>query len=1141
MRRRTFLKTSAAAATVLTAGAGIQGCGNGADESDGTAALDPSKTHKARFVFRQPVFDTAALLQSLPQAQRVELEAWMSSGGPCDSISTAESFIFHAGGSKVMERSLQSTGRDGTATKLHIVTNEFSTDKASIIYVTHRRKTERDGSDEGLSFMYLYVPSAESSVSPPCDGNAAGDSCEVTVDVDIGDPVYETVKAMLFLHPELHQIRADRARLLLSRIDITSLQDYALLHTWLSAGMDKDIWYESSKLQNPDDQSDMVFEYGINKGRTIRQFIPVGQILEKLRVPMRDLVRRVGNDPELAGIFRHDTTATDATDVTRNRMQRFVKSRAESSADTVTLQDHSERDGYAVELLRDDQTTYKEAFGAGQLPDDAPVVKLRLKNHYRRYIAFYIQYRDLDGNVIQAKLKDATTGKSAWSMIGGNFYSKGIYDDYMDDTTYLLKLLSQPAELLSIPIEKYTTGEVRFAIPDEAHSVDIYAVTMGSGGKRVPLMEHLPVGMTWTFDLIIPVFLLAGSFAIRNENKWLQLVANFGLKFALAFINYLIMLSADGTGLTADKLMKLAGKAGTAILLQMIRKGVEEIAIFLVEEITEESIEDSTPILGAALMVGNIAVDVSEIVQTGCAINNSAWSSSFTLSRTHRVEVQVLPDENNFQFPEAADTAVLILKSPEGKVNKSVRLQKAKEAKNVPVSRIDGVPASGTPLFNPDAADTTEAIFYTFDGVPEGGKIDVIVLFTAGKAGYVVGHAKYRIENVGNVKTALRITQIKIALSDKSVYAHKRIVRYDQGELKWIETATPPSAVYNLASDGTEAGQISNLLSIAVNDKSGALGYSFTTEIAGEFKTIAKNISAKADVPEEGYKEKKYPNDTNAFVLYDMLSEPKTENINYILQLKYDPVLKQNTYFAKPVSIDPSSADFGISATENRGKFRVAIDAAAYDATHGMVAGLDYTHRRLHILTLSEKALYDDDLTHNGSVYSVPRNIVGVSGGSDFRTLKDILYNPRAIAFAANGALMVVDQTPIGDYARMFSSNGTALNYTPFGGFYKPLKRESVRVTYLDLSVDADGYFFVLKRLGGGAAPEDYKLDLYAPDGTHLSQTGGMTAHKMRSDFWRNIYTLNYERTGKDGSYSEPTLSIWVPPVTGGKVVSDYE
>ncbi len=50
-----------------------------------------------------------------------------------------------------------------------------------------------------------------------------------------------------------------------------------------------------------------------------------------------------------------------------------------------------------------------------------------------------------------------------------------------------------------------------------------------------------------------------------------------------------------------------------------------------------------------------------------------------------------------------------------------------------------------------------------------------------------------------------------------------------------------------------------------------------------------------------------------------------------------------------------------------------------------------------------------------------------------------------------------------------------------------------------------------------------------------------MTAHKMRSDFWRNIYTLNYERTGKDGSYSEPTLSIWVPPVTGGKVVSDYE
>ncbi len=1143
MQRRTFLKTSAAAATAIAAGTGFQGCGN----DGGIPQLDPSGTHRARFLFRQPSFDSEALLQALPAEERGAIETFFPEAGEYESVNRADTFVFHSGGSKLMQR--LPSARSASGTQLHIVTNEFSTDKASIVYVTHRRSMPVDGSDEGLSFMYLYVPSAQLQQSPTCssdsnataDGNTTDAACQVDIEVEIDDPVFETIRAMLFLHPALHQLRADRARALLEAIDITTLQDYRTLYTWLTVGMDRDAWYTAGALKDPDSGDEYVFSHGVNKDKTIFQYLPVTQIMAKLRTPMRDLVRRAGNDPDLAGIFRHDTVAEDPSDVTPTRMRRFVQSRAERRSSTITLQDHSERDGYVIELPTGKQTTFKEAFGSGALPDEAPVVKLVMKNHYRRYIAFYIRYIDLDGNVIEAETLDGTKGRSAWAFMGGNPYSAGIYNDYMDDTSYLLKLVTHPAELLGIPVEKYAEAEAEFAFPDAAHGARIYAVTIGSGGERNPLMERLPVGMTWTFDLIIPLFLLASSYAIRNEKEWVQLIAETGLEFAQAFIKFLTMHSANGGGVSAANVLELGAEAGTAILLKIIREGVEKLAIFLVEEITEESIEDSTPILGAALMVGNIAVDTAEIAQTGFAINNSSWSASFVLSRTHRVEVQVLPDENNFQFPEAADTAVLILKSPKGKVDRHVRLNKATVAENVPVSDIDGTPASGKPLFDPGSADTVEAIFHTFFEVPEGGEIDVIALFTAGSSGYVVGHAKYRIGNVGEVKTAFRITQIKVALTDKSIYRHKRILRYDtQGELRWTETATPPATVYNLASDGTAAGQISGLLSIAINDKSGALGYSFTTEIDGRFRTVAKNVSAKANDPSEGYREKVYAGDTNVFVLYDMLSEPKTPGVNFILQLKYDPVTRQNTYFAKTVTIDPASGDFGISESVNRGKFRVAIDAAAYDATHGMVAGLDYTHRRLHILTLSDRELDDDDTTHNGSVYSVPRNIVGAAGAG-FKTLRDILYDPRAVAFAAGGALMVIDRTPIGDYARMFSSSGTALNYSPFGGYFKPLKAENRPVVYLDLSVDADGYFFVLKRLGGGAAPEDYKLDLYAPDGTHLSQTGGMTAHKMRSDFWRNIYTLNYERTGKDGSYSEPTLSIWVPPVTGGKVVSDYD
>lgn len=1152
MYRRTFLQASAAAATVLASGVGIQGCGETSERNDdgGSDLLDPSKTHTTRFYFKQPVFDLDAATAALPEAERNALLSFLplSTEGSV-SIANAETFVFHAGGAKMMTRLQPAVQRGSQANTIHIATQQFSTDKTSIIYVTHKLNNTNESGDEGLSFMYLYLPSLDSGNNRSCssdsDMNASAESnttvasCEVDVEVTIDDPVFETIKALLFLHPALHQIRVDRARALLSSIDITDLEDYSILYNWLSAGMQCDCWYSKKSLNDPDNETVLAYHNGPNKGKAIYQFLPLEEIMQRLRSPMRDMIRRAGNNPDLDGIFKHDVTASDRTDRTESRMRRFVNSRSESSGSTITLQDHSERDGYKIELK--EVTTFKEAFGTDYLPEEAPVVKLTLKNHYRRYIAFYIQYLDLDGNVIETKTVKGETGRNAWNLTGGNQYSKGIYDDYMDDKSYLLKLLTHPAELLGIPIEEYTEAEAEFGIPDGAQSVNVYAVTFGSSGKHIPLMEHLPVGMTWTFDMIIPLFLLASSFAIRNEKEWIKLLAEYGLEFALSFIKFMISHSANAGGNSAAKLMELAGEVGTAILLKIIRKGVEKLAIFLVEEITEESIEDSTPILGAALMVGNIAVDAAEIAQTGFAINNSAWSSSFAMSRTHSVQLQVLPDENNFQFPEVADSVTLILKSPKGKVNMSVKLNKSNVVQNVKTSQIDGKSASGDPLFSAEGSDTTEALIYTFKEVPEGGKIDVIALFTAGEHGYVVGHAKYRIDNIGEVKTAFRIKQIKIALTEQSIYSHKRISRYEGGVLKWIETPTAPTTLYNLASDGTEAGQISKLLSISINDKSGALGYSFTTEIDGTFKTIAKNISAKMDAPTEGLKDHVYASDTNAFVLYDMLGEPKTENIHFILQLKYDPLLKQNTYFAKAISIDPASGSFNMSPDKNRGKFRTVIDAAAYDATHGVIAGIDKTRRRLHILTLSEEDLEDSDETENGSVYSVPRNIVGAGESTDIDTLPDVLFAPQVVAFTATGALMIVDQTPAGHYARIFSSNGTALDYPLFGGFYKALKTENESVTYLDISVDAEGYFFILKRLGGGLSVEDYRLDLYKPDGTFLSQTSGVAAHKMRSDFWRNIYTLNYEQTTKDGSYNEPTVSIWAPPVTEGKVIADYE
>jgi len=58
-------------------------------------------------------------------------------------------------------------------------------------------------------------------------------------------------------------------------------------------------------------------------------------------------------------------------------------------------------------------------------------------------------------------------------------------------------------------------------------------------------------------------------------------------------------------------------------------------------------------------------------------------------------------------------------------------------------------------------------------------------------------------------------------------------------------------------------------------------------------------------------------------------------------------------------------------------------------------------------------------------------------------------------------------------------------------------------------------------------------MDIYHPtqEGTEpISTTQHINAAKLTVDFWRNVYTLNYEVLQLPGSgITEPTVSLWVP------------
>ena len=84
----------------------------------------------------------------------------------------------------------------------------------------------------------------------------------------------------------------------------------------------------------------------------------------------------------------------------------------------------------------------------------------------------------------------------------------------------------------------------------------------------------------------------------------------------------------------------------------------------------------------------------------------------------------------------------------------------------------------------------------------------------------------------------------------------------------------------------------------------------------------------------------------------------------------------------------------------------------------------------------------------------------------------------------------------------------------------------------MDLAVEFTGYLYVLSYDRGTL---QYRMDVYHPgqSGTApISTTRGVNAAKLAVDFWRNMYTLNYEVLQVPAgvqALTEPSLSRWTP------------
>jgi hypothetical protein len=103
---------------------------------------------------------------------------------------------------------------------------------------------------------------------------------------------------------------------------------------------------------------------------------------------------------------------------------------------------------------------------------------------------------------------------------------------------------------------------------------------------------------------------------------------------------------------------------------------------------------------------------------------------------------------------------------------------------------------------------------------------------------------------------------------------------------------------------------------------------------------------------------------------------------------------------------------------------------------------------------------------------------------------------------------------------------------------------QALPVEYLDVAAETKGYIYCLSHVKPSdrdLKPSDYRLDIYGPDGTHLTRTPDkygnsyVSAARCTVDQWRNLYTLNYEAMLGQRQRTEPTVSTWIPSTPKGE------
>ena len=725
-------------------------------------------------------------------------------------------------------------------------------------------------------------------------------------------------------------------------------------------------------------------------------------------------------------------------------------------------------------------------------------------NWFLRFLGVYLQFVDASGKVIpKAQLPPYVIGSRDPTLAPALDRGDALYAG----------IVPPVFSVAGIPIYPPGTLSVVINMPVEAATVNVFYAGAGlSGSATGPdgLIE-IGVGLTSAINFgLVSLFMAAGVSTISSTIKEVIPDAQFIAVQIVGLLGDILSNPRDALGhsfaILRGLLMAFAGRGLTSLLTLILKK------------LTAAQFINSIPVAGLIARAAAAAIGALQLATSLIEVAISPPVYEFDLTFTHDLSVDILPDPNRRSFPPVTNDEVLYYK-------------------------VNYLFDNGSPhyLDHVDVADpNVSGILVTLKAIPWGGKVNISVGFYIRKTStspdendWCVGKGTTGlVANTEDQAKAFSIEEFSIPITSNTVYIHaSKTALNASGHHYWVTTGVAPA--YVPLSSINQPGSIGALRSITVRQatqrQKGYLGYSWQSystdvfacdttsrgqlDVAGNVNTSGGNGGADA---QDGYAITSCGSPGGATggikLSYNLLTNP-TANF----------YLDTSSLMLRQIQLDPVPSFTDPLSNKSFGKLNLDSTMLLLHPS-GYAVSINNANSKLEALRLPETAV--NDLTAEQKYLARSYSGQGTRPG--------LMKSPLAASVTAEGAILVLEDGSGNNRLQAFDLGGNPIQFfknqaDPYF-LYLPATMAS---TYLDMAVEFSGYIYVLSR--SGAMPV-FRLDIYHPAQTGsqpIATTIGVHAGRLCVDFWRSIYTLNYEvlklPSGQVPGLTEPSVSFWLP------------